>query len=177
MMAGTRIIAALQRSRLGRTAPPRGPSLRWGGARLGSCLHAAAPEARSDRAAPHAPPTRRRAPWPSHPLHSFSRDHSPADRRSPPRRGACLSGFRFLLLGCRGFERGGEKLFAGNQRGNEERPGQETERARSLVRSLRPGFEDLPLLFDQFAFFYFVHDRRLHSVPLKNSRPAAFTVC
>src|ERR1700716_1553242 len=92
------------------------------------------------------------------------------------RRRACLSGFRVLLFGRRGFERGGEKLFAGNQRGNEERPGQETERARSLVRTLHPCFEDLPLLFEQFALFYFFHDRRLHLAPLKsNSRPAAFT--
>src|SRR3979411_3282174 len=80
-----------------------------------------------------------------------------------PRRRACLKGFRILLLGRGGFERGGEKLFAGNQRGNEERPGQKTERAGSLVRTLRPGFEDLPLLFEQFAFFDFVHDRRLSS--------------
>src|ERR1700709_2889504 len=78
------------------------------------------------------------------------------------RRGACLSVFR-VLLGRRGFEHGGEKLFAGNQRGNEERPGQETERAGSLVRTLHTGFEDLPLLFEQFAFFYLVHDRRLSS--------------
>src|ERR1700716_4360108 len=92
------------------------------------------------------------------------------------RRGACLSGFRVLLFGRRGFEHGSEKLFAGNQRGNEERPGQETERARSLVRTLHPCFEDLPLLFEQFALFYFFHDRRLHLAPLKsNSRPAAFT--
>src|ERR1700676_1209226 len=100
------------------------------------------------------------------------------------RRGACLSGFRVLLHGRRGFEHGGEKLFAGNQRGNEERPGQETERAGSLVRTLHPCFEDLLLLFEQFALFYVVHDRRLssrstqtfHLVPLKNnSRPAAFT--
>src|SRR2546423_3281415 len=98
------------------------------------------------------------------------------------RRRACLRSFRVLFLG-RGFERGGEKLFVGNQRGNEERPGQETERAGSLVRTLHPGFEDLPVLFEQFRFFYFVHDRRLssrstekHHVPLKsNSRPAAFT--
>src|ERR1700676_862334 len=95
-----------------------------------------------------------------------------------------LNGFRVLVLGRPGFERGGEKLFAGNQRGNEERPGQETERARSLVRTLHPCFEDLLLLFEQFALFYVVHDRRLssrstqtfHLVPLKNnSRPAAFT--
>src|SRR5205823_12832932 len=79
------------------------------------------------------------------------------------RRGACLSGFRVLLHGRRGFEHGGEKLFAGNQRGNEERPGQETERAGSLVRTLHTGFEDLPLLFEQFAFFYVVHDRRVLS--------------
>src|ERR1700676_5159853 len=100
------------------------------------------------------------------------------------RRRARLSGFRALLFGRHGFERGGEKLFAGNQRGNEERPGQETERARSLVRTLHPCFEDLLLLFEQFALFYVVHDRRLssrstqtfHLVPLKNnSRPAAFT--
>src|SRR4030088_2166921 len=84
------------------------------------------------------------------------------------RRGAYLSVFR-VLLGRRGFEHGGEKLFAGNQRGNEERPGQKTERAGSLVRTLRSGFEDLPLLFEQFAFFYFVHDRRLSSIRLKNS--------
>src|SRR3982074_713923 len=90
------------------------------------------------------------------------------------RRRACLSGSR--VLGRRGFERGGEKLFAGNPRGNEERPGQETERAGSLVRTLRPGFEDLPLLFEQFAFFDFVHDRRLSSRSTEsNSRPAAFT--
>src|ERR1700716_2756566 len=79
------------------------------------------------------------------------------------RRGACLSGFRVLLQGRRGFEHGGEKLFAGNQRGNEERPGQETERAGSLVRTLPTGFEDLSLLFQQFAFFYVVHDRCLSS--------------
>src|ERR1700716_890157 len=84
------------------------------------------------------------------------------------RRGACLSVFR-VLLGRRGFEHGGEKLFAGNQRGNEERPGQKTERAGSLVRTLRSGFEDLPLLFEQFAFFYYVHDRRLSSIRLNNS--------
>src|ERR1700730_2856419 len=78
------------------------------------------------------------------------------------RRRACPSGLRVLLFGRSGFEWGGEKLFAGNQRGNEERPGQETERARSLFRTLHPGFEDLPLLFDQFAFFYFSHDRRFH---------------
>src|SRR4030088_2702100 len=79
------------------------------------------------------------------------------------RRRTCLRGFRVLLLGRRGFEREGKKLFAGNQRGNEERPGQETERARSLVRTLHPGFEDLPLLFEQFALFYFFHDRCLSS--------------
>src|ERR1700716_1266094 len=84
------------------------------------------------------------------------------------RRGACLSVFR-VLLGRRGFEHGGEKLFAGNQRGNEERPGQKTERAGSLVRTLRSGFEDLPLLFEQFAFFYYVHARRLLSIRLNNS--------
>src|SRR4030088_158512 len=78
------------------------------------------------------------------------------------RRGAYLSAFR-LLQGRRGFEHGGEKLFAGNQRGNEERPGQETERARSLVRTLHTGFEDLSLLFEQFALFYLVHDRHLSS--------------
>src|SRR6266404_348391 len=79
------------------------------------------------------------------------------------RRRACLRSFRVLLFGRRGFERGGKKLFAGNQRGNEERPGQETERAGSLVRTLHPGFEDLPVLFEQFRFFYFVHERRLSS--------------
>src|SRR5258706_8287382 len=79
------------------------------------------------------------------------------------RRRACLRGFRVLLLGRRRFEHGSEKLFAGDQRGNEERPGQETERAGFLVRTLHPGFEDLPLLFEQFAFFYFFHDRRLSS--------------
>src|SRR5712672_1475361 len=64
-------------------------------------------------------------------------------------RRACLRGFRvLLLLGRRRFEHGGEKLFAGDQRGNEERPGQETERAGSLVRTLHPGFEDLLLLFE-----------------------------
>src|SRR6267378_1187133 len=78
-------------------------------------------------------------------------------------RRACLRGFRVLLLGRRRFEHGGEKLFAGDQRGNEERPGQETERAGSLVRTLHPGFEDLLLLFEQFAFFYFFHDRCLSS--------------
>src|SRR5882757_3252192 len=91
------------------------------------------------------------------------------------RRGACLSGFRVLLLGCRGFEHGGEKLLAGNQRGNEERPGRETERAGSPVRTLRSGFEDLPLLFDQFAVFYLVHDRSL--VPLINTSPPASIHC
>src|SRR4030081_1212387 len=92
------------------------------------------------------------------------------------RRGAYLSVFR-VLLGRRGFDHGGEKLFAGNQRGNEERPGQKTERAGSLVRTLRSGFENLPLLFDQFALFYFVHDRSPSRflVPIRNnSRPAAF---
>src|ERR1700731_680891 len=74
------------------------------------------------------------------------------------RRRGSLNGFRVLVLGRRGFERGGEKLFVGNQRGNEERPGQETKRAGSLVRTLHPGFEDLPLLFEQFTLFYFVHD-------------------
>src|SRR5882724_7641580 len=78
-------------------------------------------------------------------------------------RRACLRGFRVLLLGRRRFEHGSEKLFAGDQRGNEERPGQETERAGSLVRTLHPGFEDLLLLFEQFAFFYFFHDRCLSS--------------
>src|SRR6267378_4297641 len=79
-------------------------------------------------------------------------------------RRACLRGFRvLLLLGRRRFEHGSEKLFAGDQRGNEERPGQETERAGSLVRTLHPGFEDLLLLFEQFAFFYFFHDRCLSS--------------
>src|SRR6266850_1066730 len=78
-------------------------------------------------------------------------------------RRACLRGFRVLLLGRRRFEHGGEKFFAGDQRGNEERPGQETERAGSLVRTLHPGFEDLLLLFEQFAFFYFFHDRCLSS--------------
>jgi hypothetical protein len=34
-----------------------------------------------------------------------------------------------------------------------------TERAGSLVRTLRSGFENLPLLFDQFTLFYLVHDR------------------
>src|SRR5882672_9215558 len=77
-------------------------------------------------------------------------------------RRACLRGFR-VLLGRRRFEHGGEKFFAGDQRGNEERPGQETERAGSLVRTLHPGFEDLLLLFEQFAFFYFFHDRCLSS--------------
>src|SRR5882724_12822125 len=77
-------------------------------------------------------------------------------------RRACLRGFR-VLLGRRRFEHGGEKLFAGDQRGNEERPGQETERAGSLVRTLHPGFEDLLLLVEQFAFFYFFHDRCLSS--------------
>ena len=79
------------------------------------------------------------------------------------RRRVCLSGTRVLLFGRRRFEHGCEKLFAGNQGGNEERPGQETERAGSPVHTLRPSFEDLPLLFEQFAFFYFVHDRRLSS--------------
>src|SRR5437588_7569064 len=94
-----------------------------------------------------------------------------------PRFRACLRSFRALFLGRRGFERGGEKLFVGNQRGNEERPGQETERAGSLVRTLHPGFEDLPVLFEQFRFFYFVHDRRLSSRSTEKqlSRPAAFT--
>src|SRR3984893_3001875 len=92
------------------------------------------------------------------------------------RRRACLSGFRALLFGRHGFERGSEKLFAGNQRGNEERPGQETERAGPLVRTLHPCFEDLPLLLEQFALFYVVHDRRLSSRSTQNnSRPVAFT--
>src|SRR5882672_1790144 len=78
-------------------------------------------------------------------------------------RRACQSGFRVLLFGRRGIERGGEKLLTGNQWGNEERPGQETERAGSLFRTLRPDFEDLPLLFEQFAFFDLIHDRRLSS--------------
>jgi hypothetical protein len=89
-------------------------------------------------------------------------------------RRACQSGFR-LLLGRRGFEHGGEKLFAGNQWGNEERPGQKTERAGSLARTLSPGFEDLPLLFEQFAFFCFVHDSRLSSHSAQQLCPAAFT--
>src|ERR1700736_2618145 len=65
-----------------------------------------------------------------------------------PRRRARPKGFCVLLLSRGGFERGGEKLFAGNQRGNEERPGQKTERAGSLVRTLRSGLENLPPLFD-----------------------------
>ncbi|MGY3293591.1 hypothetical protein ACVWWR_005380 [Bradyrhizobium sp. LM3.2] len=39
-------------------------------------------------------------------------------RRLRPR--TCPSGCRVFLLGQCGFERGGKKLFAGNQRGNEE---------------------------------------------------------
>jgi hypothetical protein len=78
-----------------------------------------------------------------------------------------LNGFRGLLLGRRGLSGCGEKPFAGNEWGNEERPGQETERAGSLLRTLRPGFKDRPLLFEQFALFYFVHDRRLHLAPFK----------
>ncbi|MEH2626382.1 hypothetical protein V1292_004437 [Bradyrhizobium sp. AZCC 1719] len=87
------------------------------------------------------------------------------------RRGACLSRFRVLLLGRRGFEHGDKKLFAGNQRGAEEGPSQEIERAGSLVRTLHPGFEDFPLLFEQFAFFYLVHDRRLFSQKLLSRIP------
>jgi hypothetical protein len=75
------------------------------------------------------------------------------------RRRACPRGFRVLLLCGRGVERGGEKLFVGNQRGDEERPSQKTERAGSLVGTLRPGFEYHLLLFEQFALFYFVLDR------------------
>src|SRR5882672_778035 len=78
-------------------------------------------------------------------------------------RRACQSGFRVLLFGRRGIERGGEKLLTGNQWGNEERPGQETERAGSLFRTLRPDVEGLPLLFEQCAFFGLIHDRRLSS--------------
>src|SRR3977135_3761964 len=84
------------------------------------------------------------------------------------RRGAYLSVFR-VLLGRRGFNQGGEKLFAGNQRGNEERPGQKTERAGSLVRTLRSGFEDLPRLLEQFAFFSHVATPPLCSIRLNNS--------
>ncbi|UPJ74502.1 hypothetical protein [Bradyrhizobium sp. 187] len=79
----------------------------------------------------------------------------------PLRPRTCLSRCRVFLLGQRGSERGGKKLFAGNQRGNEERPGQETEGAGSLISTLHSGFENLPLLFEQFALFYLVHDRRL----------------
>ena len=162
MMAGLGNIAA--------SAPTsrrsRRRQLRCGRRSAWARLHPTAQEARSDRVGPHARPTRRRAPWPSHPLRSLSRDHSPADRRSPPAAPRPPeAAFASSLLGRGGFERGGEKLFAGNQRGNEERPGQETERAGSLVRTLRSGFENLPLLFDQFALFYFVHDRRLFSFP------------
>src|SRR3979411_3410192 len=48
------------------------------------------------------------------------------------RRRTCLRGFRVLLLGRRGFERGGEKLFSSNKWGTEERPGHETERRGSV---------------------------------------------
>lgn len=79
----------------------------------------------------------------------------------PLRPRTCLSRCRVFLLGQRGSERGGKKLFAGNQRGNEERPGQETEGAGSLISTLHSSFENLPLLFEQFTLFYLVHDRRL----------------
>src|SRR3981189_3786940 len=65
------------------------------------------------------------------------------------RRGTCLSGFRVLLFGRRGFERGGEKLFAGNQRGNEERPGKETEASASCRCCIKSRLQDLPLLFER----------------------------
>ncbi|WP_342737223.1 hypothetical protein [Bradyrhizobium sp. B117] len=93
-------------------------------------------------------------------------------------RRACLSGFRILLLGRRGIERSSKKLFSSHQggNGNEERPGQETERADSLVQTPRPSLEDLSLLFEQFTLFYIVHDRHRSSRSLQsNSHLAAFT--